>query len=351
MIVRLGRWVIFSFFALGLLGTVSNADDRYAKIYWPLVDTPLQVTATDYVFAIGPNHDLYAIQMNHTHSGHAELTVVASAGHYQHITLNQVVTPITDPGDFLYSIAPDTGDLYLLKVYNTAGNHFEIHALSRASNYQDFIVHAGTPIVDDPNNFLFFVAFGNQDVFLIKTRNTGTNQSEIHVLTQASGYSAFSLQAALPIPEDPSTFKFALEMDSSRSIYALETKNTSTHSTEVHEMCGPGFGTKCFDSGSILPEDPSGDFLYAVDETRNLYAIKVRHTTSGKVQVMIIAAGPFLPPKPAPKDTWCIYVMLNNSIWGTETFHGSQDAANAEGVDLTQKDGGDTYLLQAGPCP
>lgn len=338
--------VIVPVVILGLTLTSASAPQGNYSRFALQTPTAFEEAPTSFVFALGPSHDLFGIKIQNMASGHVEVHRVSAASNYQQFVLH-TGTPIPDPSDFMYAIRPDNGDLYLLKVNNTGSGHFEVHVLSAASNYQTFVVHAVTPVKEDPSNFTFLVAAGG-DVVLVKIRNTNSQRTEIHILSASSGYQSFVLQTGTPIEEAPDSFRFAI--DPNRRIYAVKIQNTHSHTTEVHVLSPPNYNSFQLQTGTILAEEP-GNFTYGFDENRNLYAIKIRNTSSGKTEMHVVIASPPQPPPGPSQNVWCIYVMFNGTIWKTHTYHGSRSGADVEGVKDVQNDGGDTYTVQHGSCP
>jgi hypothetical protein len=83
-------------------------------------------------------------------------------------------------------------DLYGIKTKNTGSGNMEVHVLSGASRYQQWLVEIGTPIAqsDAAQNYQTWAAAdynldGAPDLFGIKVKNTGTNTVEVHALSGA----------------------------------------------------------------------------------------------------------------------------------------------------------------------
>ncbi|MCC3776489.1 VCBS repeat-containing protein [Streptomyces sp. UNOB3_S3] len=78
-------------------------------------------------------------------------------------------------------------DLLAIKKSGTGTNSTEVHVLSGASNYQRFILQTGTALHETDRTFAFSVADWNRDgrpdLVAIKKSNTGTNSTEVHILS------------------------------------------------------------------------------------------------------------------------------------------------------------------------
>jgi hypothetical protein len=134
-----------------------------------------------------------------------------------------------------------------LKRSNTGTGTLEVHVLSGASNYQSFLLQTGTPIgqADAATNFTFAVGDydqdGRPDLFCLKRTNTGTGSLEVHILSRASNYQSFVLQTGTPIGQaDAATnFTFAVgdyDQDGRPDLFCLKRTNTGTGKLEVHVL-------------------------------------------------------------------------------------------------------------------
>ena len=71
---------------------------------------------------------------------------------------------------------------------------------------------------------------------------TGSGRTEVHTLSQGSGYSAFNRQVATPLGRtEPGALSFALgdqDGDAEQDLFVLARRGTGTSSTEVHVLAG-----------------------------------------------------------------------------------------------------------------
>jgi hypothetical protein len=76
--------------------------------------------------------------------------------------------------------------LVAIKKSNTGTNSTEVHILSGESNYKNFTLQTGTALHPTDNTFDFAMTDwngdGKPDLVAIKKSNTGTNSTEIHIL-------------------------------------------------------------------------------------------------------------------------------------------------------------------------
>ena len=94
-----------------------------------------------------------------------------------------------------------------------------------------FRLQTGTCLHETDDNWKFTVA-SNRDVFAIKRKHTGTNSTEVHVLSASSKYKKFKLQTGTCLHETDKNWAFAL--GTNNDLFAIKKRNTGTNSTEVH---------------------------------------------------------------------------------------------------------------------
>jgi hypothetical protein len=79
-----------------------------------------------------------------------------------------------------------TPDLVAIKKSNTGSGSTEVHVLSGASGFQQFILHTGTALHQTDDTFAFAVVDwdgdGTPDLVAIKKSNTGSGSTEVHML-------------------------------------------------------------------------------------------------------------------------------------------------------------------------
>lgn len=102
---------------------------------------------------------------------------------------------------------------------------------------------------------------GYSDLLGIKTSNTGTRTTEIHVLDGKSGYTKFMIQTGTAIPQTGSNWDFIPAYTDRGNklglhIYAIKKSQTGTGSTEVHLISQNLGSFKRFvhQGGTLLPE-------------------------------------------------------------------------------------------------
>lgn len=160
-------------------------------------------------FIVGPYRndgaaDLFAIRLVGGGSGKIEIHVLSAASNYQQWVLHLATAQraLTDSrvdiqmGAFRGDRNPD---LYIIPWGATGSGQVEVHILSAASNYQTYLAHAAsalplTAVTAGAWSFLVGDGAGNGDVYAVCTSGrTGTGMTEMHVLSAVSGYRQWSL--------------------------------------------------------------------------------------------------------------------------------------------------------------
>ena len=186
--------------------------------------------------------DLIGVHTTGTVSGKVEVKVASWVSYYQDTVL-QIATPMASfAPDSTVQMAvggPSGGDLYFVMVDKTGSGKTEVHALSAASNYTVWSMHAASAL---PTGYLttqvrFLVARGTGDLYLVLHDKTGSGRSEMHALTAASHYSTFSLHTALPIGYTADTgVQWLLGTSSKPDLFLMQLLGTGTGKVEAHRM-------------------------------------------------------------------------------------------------------------------
>ncbi len=250
--------------------------------------------------------DLVAVKMSGTGSNRTEIHVLAGASGFQTFTL-QTGTGLheTSTAQFDFALTDWNGDgsldLVAIKKNSTGTKTTEIHILSGASNFQDFILQTGTALHETDDTFAFAMGRWDQDskpdLFAIKKSQTGTNSTEVHVLSGASGFQRFTLQTGTALHETDATFQFGItdwNADGRPDLVAIKKSQTGTMSTEVHVLSGRShYADFILHSGTALHRtDGIFDFALADwtgDGRPDLVAIKKRNTGTDSTEVHILA--------------------------------------------------------------
>lgn len=152
--------------------------------------------------------DLYAIHYQGGASGHVEVHVLAGSGGYQQWLLHAATAlSSTPPGQFSYLVGDrfGSGDLLALERYGTGSGHTEAHTLSRSSSYHTFSGHVATPLGPTASPWIQFTLAdangdGVPDLVMALLQNTGSNSTELHALSGATGYGTWLLHTGTALP-------------------------------------------------------------------------------------------------------------------------------------------------------
>ncbi|RKK08283.1 hypothetical protein BFJ69_g17408 [Fusarium oxysporum] len=188
-----------------------------------------------------------------------------------------------------------TQDLVYIKTRNTGTNKIEVHAVSRESGFQKFIIQTGTVFdIEDNGTWLMqdYTGDGKADLVYIKTRNTGTGKIEVHVADAASRYQRFVLQTGTVFDiEDNGVWTMSAKGD----LVYIKTRNTGTGKIEYHvaskesryqsftKQVGTDFAVEDNGTWCLAPRIGSGQFA-------DLYYIKIRNTGTNMVEAHAVSA-------------------------------------------------------------
>jgi lysozyme len=195
--------------------------------------------------------DLFGVHLRNTGSGRVEVHVLTAVSGYQSFILHAATAlPAVPAGQFQFALASFAGDhrsnLYAIALNHTGTNTVEVHVLSEASSYSTWILHSPSALalVADSSAVQFKIGDkgGSGDLIAIPHAATGSGGTEVHALTRASGYGAFSIHTATPLAyTSDSVFAYTLgdhDADGIPDIYVVAMNNTGSGQTEVHVLSG-----------------------------------------------------------------------------------------------------------------
>ncbi len=237
-------------------------------------------------FAISPNADIFAIKRKNTDSNSTEVHVLSSANQYKSFILQTGSALHKTDNNFKFVVAPNR-DLVAIKKRITGSSSTEVHVLSASSNYQDFVLQTGTALHETDGMFEFVLA-PNRDLVAIKKRNTGSSSTEVHVLSASSNYQDFVLQTGTALHETDGMFEFVLAPN--RDLVAIKKGNTGSNSTEVHVLsASSNYQDFVLQTGTALHETGSL-FKFLLAPNRDIVAIKKGETGTHSTEVHILSA-------------------------------------------------------------
>jgi FG-GAP-like repeat len=191
--------------------------------------------------------DLVFIKRRNTGTKTIEVHILSGKSNYRQFIVERG-TPFAQGedlnGDFSLPDFDRDGvpDLLFLKRQHTGTNSIEVHILSGKSNYQQFLIERGTPFAEgEYSNGQFslpnFDNDGVPDLAFIKQRNTGTGQIEVHVLSGASGFQQFLTELGTALGQgDGANGDFMVsDFDNTVSdLFFLKKRNTGSGKIEIH---------------------------------------------------------------------------------------------------------------------
>lgn len=184
-------------------------------------------------------------------------------------------------------VAPDNRDLVILKKRDTGSRRTEVHILSAASGYRNFLLHAASALHEVDETWAFVVA-PNRDMVAIKKQGTGSRSTELHIMSAASGYSSFSLQTGTALHETDSSYTFL--MTPNRDLVIIKTRGTGTRSTEVHTLAAnSGYKNWALHSSTALHE-VDGSYTFLMAPNNDVYIIKRAGTGTRSTEVHALSA-------------------------------------------------------------
>ncbi|KAH6869554.1 hypothetical protein B0T10DRAFT_281052 [Thelonectria olida] len=272
--------------------------------------TALHNTDNTFDFAIADwngdgRPDLVAIKKSKTGTNSTEVHILSGSSNFRNFILQTGTALHETDSTFDFAMADWNGDgrpdLVAIKKSKTGTNSTEVHILSGSSVFRNFILQTGTALHETDSTFDFAMADwngdGRPDLVAIKKSNTGTNSTEVHILSGSSNFRNFILQTGTALHETDSTFDFAMadwNGDGRPDLVAIKKSNTGTNSTEVHILSGSSnFRNFILQTGTALHEtDSTFDFAMADwngDGRPDLVAIKKSNTGTNSTEVHTLA--------------------------------------------------------------
>lgn len=191
----------------------------------------------------------------------------------------------TDPS-YRFALAPNN-DLFAIKTSNTGSGTTELHILAAASNYKQFALQTRTALEQVGDDWDFGVAH-NRDVFAIKKRNTGSGTTEIHVLSAEHGYQKFSKQTRTALPPTDGNWAFTIAHD--RDVVAIKKSGTDSGTTELHILAASSNYQNFTLQKRTALHRTDHTWAFDVAHNRDIFAFKKNGTQSGTCELHILAA-------------------------------------------------------------
>jgi len=231
---------------------------RLVQVQWGgllHVGTPLeQTTGEQWSFLTADfdgdrRDDLIGVKMNGTGCGNTEVHVLSGTSGFQQWRSHSC-TPLeaTQAGQWSFAAADwnrdGVADLVAVKKNSTACSRTEVHILSGAANFSQWLLHACTALeMVSADQWMFragdFNGDGVPDLLGIKMNQTGCGGTEVHVMSGAANFGQWLLQGCTGLETTNSDWTFAVgdhDGDDRADLYAIHMRNTATGSTEVHAL-------------------------------------------------------------------------------------------------------------------
>lgn len=268
------------------LGPASNTWMHRLQVDFSVENGPaVRMPHMNVIHRLGKENDLFCIWKNGTDTHKTEVHQLTVGSNYSKTSL-QIGTAFPETDEWWdFVIAPDNNDLVGIMKQNTASNKTEVHILSAESQYQKRSLDVATGLDKTDHNWQFAMA-PNRDLFCILQQG-GSNKTEVHVLSAASHYSEFILHTATAFPICGANCDFSI--DGERNLVACLKWGTKSTSTEVHILtAASNYQTYALQTGTAMPEtDSSKTFMAAAN--LDVYMVFSENTGSNCTEVHMLS--------------------------------------------------------------
>ncbi|HEY9833129.1 MAG TPA: DUF4347 domain-containing protein [Stenomitos sp.] len=191
-------------------------------------------------------------------------------------------------------------DIVAIKKSGTGTGKTEVHIMNRGSNYKSWLLQTGTILHETDAKWDFVAGDCNRDgatdILSIKKSDTGSGQTEVHIMDAASNYQTWVAQTATVLHETDNTWDFVAgdyNRDGVTDILGIKKSNTGSGKTEVHIMNGAtNYKTWLFQTGTALEQTGDNFDFQAGDYNRDglldLFCIKKSETGSRTTEVHVL---------------------------------------------------------------
>ncbi|WP_438008788.1 N-acetylmuramoyl-L-alanine amidase [Sorangium sp. So ce321] len=123
----------------------------------------------------------------------------------------------------------------------------------------------------------------NGNIYLVKTRNTGSRKVEVLTATRSSGYLEGLSAVTRFDASDGANGRFGVLPNG--DLYFVKEKNTGTGTIEAFTALGPTYSTG-LSTRTRFAAAEAGNGVFGMLQTSDVYFVKTRNTGSGKVEVL-----------------------------------------------------------------
>lgn len=276
-----------------------------------LVQEMKDLTGADITLPSAPFSNLYFVKTRQVASGYTEVHVANSDNSYALVS-GHFVTGFgpTEGENGVFNV--DGGELYFIRTRNTGSGRVELHRATASSNYHNIDLHAATAFGQaDGDNGVWAVE--GADLFFIKTKNAESGHVEVHRVAHAD-YSTFASHDATAIPlSDVANGSFLIY---GGNLFFVKLRNTTSGKIEVHRL---GAGNR-YNAVTItitwFDVADADNGTWEVGTNADLYFVKTRNTGSGRAEIHIATAkskykevshyASWIGEADGPNGTWCI---------------------------------------------
>lgn len=255
-----------------------------------------------------PSFDLYPVKVGSTGSGNTELHPLSGMNDYGSFSAH-IATAFADANsaDWRFLTAPYDGsgrpDLFGIKLRGTASGKMEVHVLSAASGYRQFVLHRATAQPALPPMVEVDIAVGSyggdrrSNVYVIEKQATGSGTVEVHVLSAASSYTSFLLHSASKLKTwdvQPGQWDFFIgDAAGSGDLVGIhDGAGTGSGKSDMHTLSRTS-GYRTFTRQIALPFARNVDDRYSWvfgdedgDDVPDLVLVIMNRTISGRTEVV-----------------------------------------------------------------
>jgi hypothetical protein len=171
-------------------------------------------------------------------------------------------------GDKKFCAGTPQPDMYIIAPNNTGSGQTEVHVLDSATAYSSFKLHAATALGQyNPDQVAFAIGDANNDgktdIYFISRYGNGTPNVEVHILDGASNYASFIGHYSTSLAALPGGLSWTFDVgdynqDGTLDLYAFKKVEGGSAKTELHIYSGSdGFQTAL--AHLVLPLGPTGD--------------------------------------------------------------------------------------------
>lgn len=269
--------------------------------------TPAALNVLGYFNPGAGRPDLIAVKKSVTPSGRAEAHIMSEGSVFQQYITNAVTAqPIEDQYAYEFETADwdrdGRPDLFAIKKSGTSSGKAEVHITSGAGGFQYYIFNVVTPqSVESRNYYDFEVADwerdGRPDLLVIKKGGTPSGKAEVHILSGASNFQQYILNTAtVQSVEDVYNYEFEVadwNRDGKPDLFAIKKTGTPSGKAEVHILSGAAnFQQYLLNVGTIQAVEAVANYEFEVadwdrDGRPDLVAVKKAGTPNGKAEVHV----------------------------------------------------------------